>query len=115
MSKLYMLEVLHEMGGLNRVAFDNWEQADKQLQKLKAVMGTRFGKNAEETIEIISPAEKCVFVAGRISSAIVVDIEQRTQLEKENNDKKDQVDFERNKKHVEKMREAGMEEYIRFK
>ena len=115
MSKVYMLEIGLEQGLTNRIAFNDMEAANKELDKLREKMGSRFSKNSEEVVELNGPAEKYCVVVGRVMSAAVID---RFEHDNIQNETTKQLATMSNQGWIEQTKqiiEAGLGDYIKIK
>ncbi len=111
--KTYVLEICLEQGVSNNVIFNDQEAANSELEKIRAKMGTRYSKNAEETVEVNGPAEKLVLVAGRIQSAAVVDKFEHHRMQEDTTTELGSI---QNKRWIQQTREiidAGLGDYIK--
>ncbi len=113
MKKVYILEIALEQGAINRIMFDDIEQANRELDKLKAKMGTRYSKNSEEIIELNGPAEKYCVVAGRVMSAAVVDKYEHESIQGETNKELAKFNNEAWIEQTKMIIDAGLGDYIK--
>lgn len=113
MSKTWLLEIALEQGAINRIVFNDEQQALTELSKLKEKMCTPFGKNAQEVVELNGPAERYNVVVGRVISAAVIDKFEHDSIQQETNRKLDEF---RNQSWITQTRaiiDAGLGDYIK--
>ncbi len=113
MAKTWVLEISLEQGAINRIVFNDQEQANAELNKLKDKMGTRFGKNSEEVIELNGPVEKYCVVVGRVMSAAVVDKFEHHNIQDETSRALSNMNTDLWIEETKKIINAGLEKYIK--